>query len=60
MSSFHNDILYAGFIHNDRRNEDPGDDKGIFIPIAIAEICNGEWSIGGPFIGPQPNSGSPS
>jgi hypothetical protein len=59
MSSFHNEILYAGFIHDDRRDEDPGDDKGILIRIAIEEICNGEWSISGPFIIPQPNSDSP-
>jgi hypothetical protein len=69
MSSFHNETLYAGFIHDDRRNEDrsnedPGNDRGILIRIAIEEICNRiaieEWSIGGPLIIPQPNSGSSS
>ena len=59
MFSFHNEVLYAGFIHDDRSNEDPRNDKGILIRIAIEEICNGEWSIGGPFIIPQPNSDGP-
>ena len=64
MFSFHNEILYAGFIHDDRSNEDPRNDEGILIRIAIEEICNRiaieEWSIGGPLIIPQPNSGSSS
>jgi hypothetical protein len=27
--------------------------------FSVQEICNGEWSIGGPFIIPQPNSDRP-